>query len=155
MFATFSVVLFLVAAFAIQYQPCRALFALRRDPGISIGIDRSGCSPVKLHQYGHHQYRRGIFHVYGGGRSHHLSALANPSIGELSTSIAKLQGQLNELSHILHIMVPQEDVSPKPLPIKQGNTNGKPLPSGVSAKGGKSKIAGTVQSAPQGVDLVR
>ncbi len=155
MITTFPIVIFLVAAFAIQHQFCWALFTLRRDPGLTIGIGWGGGSPVKLHRYGHHQHLRGVFHTSGGGSSHHLSALANPSIPELSTSIAKLQGQLNELSHILQNVVRQEDGgSPKPLPIKQGYTNGKPLPSGAIAKGGNPNIAGTVQAAPQGVELV-
>ncbi len=155
MITTFPIMLFLFLAFANQLQFCWALFVLRQDPGLTIGIGR-GISSVKLHRYDQHQ--RGVFHTSGCGSSHRVSALAalaNPSIAELSTSIAHLQGQLNELVQILQNVAPQKNgVGLKPLPIKQGSTNGKPSPPGVVAKGGGAKIAGTVQAAPQGIDLV-
>ncbi len=157
MITTFPIMLFLFLAFANQLQFCWALFVLRQDPGLTIGIGR-GISSVKLHRYAHHQHQCGVFHTSGCGSSHRVSALAalaNPSVAELSTSIAHLQGQLNELAQILQNVAPQENGGGiKPLPIKQGSANGKPLSPGVVAKGGGAKIAGTVQAAPQGVDLV-
>ncbi len=157
---TFTVMLFLFLAFATQLQFCWALFVLRQDPGLITRIGR-GISSIKPHHYGaHHEYQHGVFHTSGYRSSHRVSALtalASPSVAELSTSIAHLQGQLSELAQILQNVVPQGNAGGdiKPLPVKQGSANGKPPSSaGVAAKGGSAKIAGTAQAAPPGVDLV-
>ncbi len=155
MISTFPIVVFIVVVIANQPQFCWALFCLRRDPGLTIGISRGNC-PIKLNQYGGYQCRHGVFRSYFDSSYHIVSsplkaASSNPSISELSTSIAKLQGQLNELSHILQSVVTQEnDGGKKSLP-----TNQETIARGVIAKGGNPKIAGTVQAAPLGVDLVR